>query len=85
MVRCSSTRSRTRSYAATTTYKWPARSWKRPPSERIRDLAARVDVAREEAQRSQYTEELMAAADTILSSARALRGIVRQLGEEDEE
>jgi hypothetical protein len=52
--------------------------------DRIRDLADRVDVAREEAQRAVYGEDLMMASDALLSSARSLRGTVRELGEEPE-
>lgn len=52
--------------------------------DRIRDLADRVDVAREETQRAGYDEDLMMAADALLSSARSLRGTVRELGEDAE-
>lgn len=50
--------------------------------DRIRDLGDRVDVAREEAQRAGYSEELMAAAEGLWASARSLRGTVRELGED---
>jgi hypothetical protein len=49
--------------------------------ERIRDLQTRIDVAREEAQRTAYSDDLMTASDELLSSARSLRGTVRELND----
>ena len=53
--------------------------------DRLRELRDRLDIAREEAQRSLYSEELLAAADEVLGSARSLRGTVRELEPEQEE
>jgi hypothetical protein len=52
---------------------------------RILDLRDRVDIAREEAQRSDFSDELMDASDQLLASARSLRGTVRELEPEGQE
>jgi hypothetical protein len=52
---------------------------------RIRDLRDRVDVAREEAQRSEFSEDLMESADELWASVRSLRGTIRELDPEGQE
>jgi hypothetical protein len=53
--------------------------------ERIHDLSDRVDVARDEAQRADYSDDLMEAAEALFSSARSLRATVRSLGDVGDE
>lgn len=53
--------------------------------QRIRELSDRVDVAREDAVRAEYSDELRDAADTLNRAARALRGTVRGLVDVDED
>jgi len=53
--------------------------------DRIEDLRQRIDVARSEAERAEYSEPLEAASDSLLRAARSLRSTIRALGEDDEE
>jgi hypothetical protein len=53
--------------------------------ERIYDLGERIDVARDEAERTEYSDELGEAAEVLFASARSLRATIRALTDEDNE
>lgn len=51
--------------------------------DRIRDLGSRVDIARDEAQGAEFSDDLRDATEDLFRSARALRGTVSALEGED--